>query len=124
MIVCVDGLRLMQNGRSRWALPWGATESHGHHLPYATDHYEVEAMCAEAGRLAWEANARVAVLPGIPFGVQTGDDVVRNPRDVAPVRLGDQPRARRGRTHELLFSRRACPPRVWERRRTSGEPAG
>ena len=53
-------------------LPWGATESHGYHLPYATDHYEVEALCAEAGRLAWATGARAAVLPGIPFGVQTG----------------------------------------------------
>lgn len=53
-------------------LPWGATEAHGHHLPYATDHYEVEALCAEAGRLAWDGGAKVAVLPGIPFGVQTG----------------------------------------------------
>ena len=53
-------------------LPWGATESHGYHLPYATDHYEAEAIAAEAARLAWDAAARVAVLPGIPFGVQTG----------------------------------------------------
>lgn len=53
-------------------LPWGATEAHNWHLPYATDSLQNEAMCAEAGRLAWEAGAKVAVLPNIPFGVQTG----------------------------------------------------
>lgn len=53
-------------------LPWGATEAHNWHLPYATDSYQNEAMCAEAGRLAWEAGVKAAVLPNIPFGVQTG----------------------------------------------------
>lgn len=53
-------------------LPWGATEAHNWHLPYATDNLQNEAMCAEAGRLAWEAGAKVAILPNIPFGVQTG----------------------------------------------------
>lgn len=53
-------------------LPWGATESHGHHLPYATDNFEAQALAIEAARLAWDAGSRVAVLPGIPFGVQTG----------------------------------------------------
>lgn len=53
-------------------LPWGATEAHNWHLPYATDTIQVEAIAAEAGRMAWEAGARVAVLPAIPFGVQTG----------------------------------------------------
>lgn len=54
------------------ALPWGATECHGHHLPYATDNFEIEAMSAEAARIAWLAGAKVGVLPAIPFGVQTG----------------------------------------------------
>lgn len=54
------------------ALPWGATEAHGTHLPYATDNFEVEAVAANAARLAWSAGAKVAVLPAIPFGVQTG----------------------------------------------------
>lgn len=53
-------------------LPWGATEAHNWHLPYATDNLQVEAIAAEAGRIAWEAGAKVAVLPVIPFGVQTG----------------------------------------------------
>lgn len=53
-------------------LPMGATEAHNWHLPYGTDSYQNEAICAEAGRLAWEAGARVGILPNIPFGVQTG----------------------------------------------------
>ncbi|WP_375418438.1 creatininase family protein [uncultured Hymenobacter sp.] len=53
-------------------LPWGATEAHNYHLPYATDNYQVDYVAAEAARLAWEAGAKVVVLPTIPFGVNTG----------------------------------------------------
>ena len=53
-------------------LPWAATEAHNYHLPYGTDVIETERIAAEAGRIAWEAGARVIVLPVIPFGVQTG----------------------------------------------------
>lgn len=53
-------------------LPWGATEAHNHHLPYATDTIQVEAVATEAARQAWDSGARVLVLPAIPFGVQTG----------------------------------------------------
>lgn len=53
-------------------LPWGATEAHNFHLPYATDNYESEAVAIEAARLAWEAGAKVVVLPTVPFGVNTG----------------------------------------------------
>jgi creatinine amidohydrolase len=53
-------------------LPWGATEAHNRHLPYATDAIECDAIAAEAGRLAWGRGARVVVLPTVPFGVQTG----------------------------------------------------
>jgi creatinine amidohydrolase len=53
-------------------LPWGACEAHNRHLPYATDNIEAEAVAAEAARRAWEAGARVGVLPAMPFGVQTG----------------------------------------------------
>ena len=49
-------------------LPWGATEAHNLHLPYGTDTYESIAVAAEAGRIAWEAGARVLVLPAVPFG--------------------------------------------------------
>ena len=53
-------------------LPWGATEAHNFHLPYGTDVYESEAIAAESARLAWDSGAKVAALPGIPFGVNTG----------------------------------------------------
>jgi creatinine amidohydrolase len=53
-------------------LPWGATEAHNFHLPYATDTIQSERLAAESARIAWDAGARVVVLPGVPFGVQTG----------------------------------------------------
>jgi creatinine amidohydrolase len=53
-------------------LPWGATEAHNLHLPYATDTIETERIAAESARIAWEQGARVLVLPTVPFGVQTG----------------------------------------------------
>ena len=40
-------------------LPWGATEAHNWHLPYATDSLQNDAIAAEAGRIAWEAGAIV-----------------------------------------------------------------
>lgn len=49
-------------------LPWGATEPHNLHLPYGTDTFEVEAVAAEAARLAWEGGTRPLVLPAVPFG--------------------------------------------------------
>lgn len=53
-------------------LPWGATEAHNHHLPYATDTIQSDAVAAGAAAKAWERGARVLVLPAVPFGVQTG----------------------------------------------------
>ncbi len=53
-------------------LPWGATEAHNLHLPYATDTLQTERLAAEAARLAWDRGARVIVLPAVPFGVHTG----------------------------------------------------
>lgn len=53
-------------------LPWGATEAHNYHLPYATDIVEGEEIAAEAGRKAWEQKASIMILPCIPFGVNTG----------------------------------------------------
>ena len=53
-------------------LPWGATEAHNYHLPYATDNIQCEAVAHEAARLAWAQGTKTAVLPCIPFGVNTG----------------------------------------------------
>ena len=58
-------------------LPWGATEAHNYHLPYATDVIESERIAAEAARLAWERGARAVVLPAIPYGVNTGQMDIR-----------------------------------------------
>lgn len=57
-------------------LPWGATEAHNYHLPYATDNVEAEAIASESAHIAWEKGARVIVLPTIPFGVNTGQSDV------------------------------------------------
>ncbi|MBD0831604.1 creatininase family protein [Aestuariibaculum sediminum] len=53
-------------------LPWGATEAHNYHLPYATDSILSESAAIEAARIAWEDGAKVMVLPNLPFGVNTG----------------------------------------------------
>ena len=58
-------------------LPWGATEAHNYHLPYATDNYEADALAGEAARLAWEAGRKVLVLPTLPFGVNTGQTDIK-----------------------------------------------
>lgn len=71
-------------------LPWGATEAHNFHLPYATDVLEGEEVAAEAGRKAWEQGAKIKILPCIPFGVNTGQtdiklDINLNPSTQAAI---------------------------------------
>lgn len=58
-------------------LPWGATEAHNYHLPYATDNIMVEKIAASAAKRAWEKGGRAIVLPAIPFGVNTGQMDIR-----------------------------------------------
>jgi creatinine amidohydrolase len=53
-------------------LPWGATEAHNYHLPFATDNIMVDKIARESAREAWSKGARPIVLPLIPFGVNTG----------------------------------------------------
>jgi len=53
-------------------LPWGATEAHNYHLPYATDNIQAEEIAIKSAKFAWDKNAKVVVLPTIPFGVNTG----------------------------------------------------
>lgn len=57
-------------------LPWGATEAHNHHLPYATDTIQCNVIAVEAARKAWDRGGRVVVLPTVPFGVQTGQQEI------------------------------------------------
>ncbi len=52
-------------------LPFGATEPHNTHMPYATDIYQVEEIGARACERAYNAGAGVLLLPAIPFGVNT-----------------------------------------------------
>jgi creatinine amidohydrolase len=52
-------------------LPWGATEAHNFHLAYGTDSYQCDYIAAESASIAWDKGVKVAVLPTIPFGVQT-----------------------------------------------------
>jgi creatinine amidohydrolase len=52
-------------------LPFGATEPHNLHMPYGTDTFQVEELARRACARAWEQGARVALLPAIPFGVNT-----------------------------------------------------
>ncbi len=53
-------------------LPWGATEAHNYHLPYATDNYQAEHVAIASAAHAWSQGAKTIVLPVIPFGVNTG----------------------------------------------------
>lgn len=71
-------------------LPWGATEAHNYHLPYATDNIQAERIAAEAAGIAWETGARSIVLPAVPFGVNTGQhdvklDINMNPSTQAQI---------------------------------------
>jgi len=59
------------------ALPWGATEAHNYHLPYATDVIEADHVAAEAARIASEKGAKLIVLPTIPFGVNTAQKDIK-----------------------------------------------
>jgi creatinine amidohydrolase len=52
-------------------LPWGATEAHNRHLPYATDNIQAEAVAIRAAEQAWNSGAKIVVLPTMPFGVNT-----------------------------------------------------
>ncbi|MRI00453.1 creatininase family protein [Kriegella sp. EG-1] len=53
-------------------LPWGATEAHNYHLPYATDNIQADYFTAEAAKISYNKGAKVIVLPTLPFGVNTG----------------------------------------------------
>jgi creatinine amidohydrolase len=78
-------------------LPWGATEAHNLHLPYATDTIEASAAAIAAAALASDAGARVVVLPAVPFGVNTGQ------RDI-PLCLNMNPSTQAALLADLLVS--------------------
>lgn len=51
-------------------IPWGATEPHNYHMPYGTDTLETAKIAEMAAEKAWAKNAKIMVLPTVPFGVQ------------------------------------------------------
>ncbi len=53
-------------------LPWGATEAHNYHLPYATDTILAMHVATQSAKYAAEKGAKLIVLPAIPYGVNTG----------------------------------------------------
>jgi creatinine amidohydrolase len=52
-------------------LPFGATEPHNLHLPYATDTLQSETIADLACARAYENGAKVVCLPAIPYGTET-----------------------------------------------------
>ncbi len=78
-------------------LPWGATEAHNFHLPYGTDTLQAAWLAERAAAQAWAAGARVAVLPPIPFGVQTTQ------RDIAHC-INLMPSTQRAILHDVVAS--------------------
>src|SRR5262245_9599770 len=58
----------------RWeavVLPFGATEPHNLHMPYGTDNEQVDEIGRRACAKAYDAGAKVLLLPTMPFGVNT-----------------------------------------------------
>jgi creatinine amidohydrolase len=52
-------------------LPFGATEPHNLHLPYATDTLQVELIAQRACARAHDRGGRVLLLPALPYGTET-----------------------------------------------------
>jgi len=52
-------------------LPFGATEPHNYHMPYATDNYQVDVIGRRICQRAYDRGAKVLLLPTVPFGVET-----------------------------------------------------
>jgi creatinine amidohydrolase len=52
-------------------LPFGATEPHNLHLPYATDTIEADLIASTVCESAHQRGARVVCLPTVPYGTET-----------------------------------------------------
>ena len=89
-------------------LPWGATEAHNYHLPYATDSIQCDNVASRAAERAWNRGAHVVALPTVPFGVNTTQLDIKlclnmNPSTQAAV-LGDLVSSLDGQgIHKLLI---------------------
>ena len=69
-------------------LPMGATEPHNLHLPYGTDTLQAEIIGAHVCEAAWNAGAKVVMLPAIPYGTETNQAKCRLSMNVNPTTLG------------------------------------
>lgn len=69
-------------------LPMGATEPHNLHLPYGTDTFQAEIIGAHVCEAAWNAGAKVIMLPAIPYGTETNQRRCRLSMNVNPSTLG------------------------------------
>ena len=65
-------------------LPWGATEAHNYHLPYASDVIESDNIAAAAAEKAFHKGAKIIVLPAIPYGVNTGQSDIKLDMNINP----------------------------------------
>lgn len=65
-------------------LPWGATEAHNYHLPYAADIIEADHVSIEAAKIAYQQGSRIIVLPTVPFGVNTGQTDIKLNLNINP----------------------------------------
>lgn len=68
-------------------LPLGATEPHNLHLPYGTDTLEATGLADRCCREAWDAGARVVMLPAIPYGTETNMQEFPLAMNVSPTTL-------------------------------------
>lgn len=69
-------------------LPMGATEPHNLHLPYGTDTLQADAIASRVCEAAWNAGAKVVMLPAIPYGTETNQAECRLSMNVNPSTLG------------------------------------
>jgi creatinine amidohydrolase len=65
-------------------LPWGAIEAHNYHLPYSSDIIESDHIAAAAAKKAYDAGAKIIVLPTIPYGVNTGQTDIKLDLNINP----------------------------------------
>lgn len=68
-------------------LPFGATEPHNFHLPYATDTMEADAVADRICATAYQRGAKVVCLPTIPYGTQTNQRGLPLAMNLAPSTL-------------------------------------
>ncbi len=65
-------------------LPWGATEAHNYHLPYSSDVIESNHIATAAAKIAHEQEAKIIVLPTVPYGVNTGHTDIKLDLNINP----------------------------------------